>query len=379
MGPEFCKYMRILVVTLLLGSLVAPLVVVHSTSYTIIGTVIDEQGNKVEGATINVYTKSSIVSGGNIVGEYVMTETSNEDGSFELSVERKAYTLKFSKAGYEENTLNVDLTSTVVFINDIQDVILARSVSLQTSPSMLVHNGETFTIPITVTNSGDDEAIAIQVICREGYIASVYNQKDQLVQSIYLPEGTSTSLSVKATAPLNATDSNLIIKLIGNLVTEDTVQLKVIEAGDITLSCTYPGMDVYPSDSFSFTVTLNNPYYHTETFSLDVITPSSWSLSVKNSQGEKIKSITLGAGETASLKVTGDAPNTSTSGNYSFTLKASANGESTKLPLSVIPGHLPRQNSFLPNHNKEPRHQAADDFQRRERAKRLESIVPNKR
>jgi uncharacterized membrane protein len=335
MDPKFSKYMRSLVVILLFGTLIAPLAVVHSTSYTIIGTVIDEQGNAVEGATIKVYTKSSIVSGGNIVGEYVMTVTSDEDGSFELGVERKVYTLKFNKAGYEENTLNVDLTSTTVFTNDIQSITLKRGVSLQTSPSMLIHDGETFTIPVTVTNNGDDETIAIQVICGEGYIASVYNQKDQLVQNIYLPGGSSTSLSVKATAPLNATDSNLIIKLIGNLATESTVQLKVIEAGDIALSCTYPGMDVYPSDSFSFTVTLKNPYYHTETFNLDVIAPSSWSLSVKNSQGEKINSVTLGAGETATLKVAGDVPGTSTSGNYSFTLKASANGESIKLPLSV--------------------------------------------
>jgi uncharacterized membrane protein len=335
MDPKFSKYMRILVVILLLGSLAAPLAVVHSTGYTIIGTVIDEQGNKVEGATIKVYTKSSIVSGGNIVGEYVTTETSNEDGSFELSVERKAYTLKFLKAGYEENTFNVDLTSTTVFTNNLQNVTLARGVSLQTSPSMLVHDGETFTIPVTVTNNGDDETITIQVICGEGYKASVYNQKDQLVQSIYLPGGSSTLLSVKATAPLNATNSNLIIKLIGNLVTENTIQLKVIEAGDIALNCTYPGMDVYPSDSFSFTVTLNNPYYHTETFSLGVTTPSSWSLSVKNNQGEKINSVTLGAGETASLKVVGDVPSTSTSGKYSFTLKVSANGKSIELPLSV--------------------------------------------
>jgi uncharacterized membrane protein len=326
---------HILAVTLLLGVLVAPLVVVHSADYAIIGTVVDEQGNEVAGATIKVYTKSSIVSGGTIIGEYVMTGTSDKDGDFKLSVERKAYTLKFSKAGYKENTLNVDLTSTTVFTNDIQNVLLSRGVSLQTVPSMLVHDGETFTIPVTVTNSGDDETIAIQVICTEGYMASVYNQKDQLVQNIYLLGGSSTSLSVKATAPLNATDSNLIIKLIGNLATENTVQLKVIEAGDITLSCTYPGMDVYPSDSFSFTVTLKNPYYYTETFSLDVITPSSWSLSVKNSQGEKINSVTLGAGETASLKVAGDVPSTSTSGKYSFTLKASANGESTELPLSV--------------------------------------------
>jgi uncharacterized membrane protein len=324
--------MRVLAVTLLLGVLVAPLVVVHSAEYALIGTVVDEQGNGVEGATIKVYTKSSIVSGGTII---VMTGTSDKDGGFKLSVERKAYTLKFGKAGYRESTLNVDLTSTTVFANDMQNVVLARGVSLQTVPSMLVHDGETFTVPVTVTNNGDDETIAIQVICEDGYTASVYNQKDQLVQSIYLPGGSSTSLSVKATAPLNATDSSLIIKLVGNLATESTVQLKVIEAGDIALSCTYPGMDVYPSDSFSFTVTLKNPYYYTETLSLNVITPSSWSLSVKNSQGEKINSVTLGAGETVSLKVVGDVPGTSTSGKYSFTLKVSAKGESTELPLSV--------------------------------------------
>jgi uncharacterized membrane protein len=119
------------------------------------------------------------------------------------------------------------------------------------------------------------------------------------------------------------------------LETENTVQLKVIEAGEISLSCTYPGMDVYPSDSFSFTVALKNSYYHTETFNLNVDTPSSWNLSVKNDQGEKINSVTLGAEETKSLMVVGDVPGTSTSGKYNFTLKASANGESSELPLSV--------------------------------------------
>ncbi len=47
MDPKFSKYMHALAIALLLGALVAPLAVVHSTSYTIIGTVVDEQGNEV--------------------------------------------------------------------------------------------------------------------------------------------------------------------------------------------------------------------------------------------------------------------------------------------------------------------------------------------
>jgi len=328
---------RVLVLAILSGVLAAPLTIVHSdTSYTITGTVVNNSGNSISGVTISIYSASTIVSGSNLVGQYVKSVTTDDNGYFKVGLDRKSYTLNFNKAGYQTSSLSVSLNSATEYNYDLSKIELKRSITLQATPSTLeVHDGETFTIPLTIKNAGEDEVVSITVICGKGYSVSVISQDKQLVQSVYIPASGSATVSVKVTTPIEATDSDLVIKVVGNLETDYTVHLKAMAVDGDVLSCTYPGRNVMPSETFAFAVTVENPYYYTETFKIDLNTPSHWRLNIENDRGEKINLITLGAGESVSIQVTGEVPYNSTVGDYSFTLKASASGHIDELPLTV--------------------------------------------
>jgi uncharacterized membrane protein len=330
-------FTRIVALVVLLGMLSVPLATVHSdTSYTITGTVVDSEGNTLSGVTLTVYTTSNIVSGSAIIGQYVKTGTTDTDGTFKLSLDRSSYTISLSKPGYQTATLSVNLNYATSYTYDVNKLFMSKSVSLQIAVSTLeIHEGETFSVPVTIKNMGDAETVSITGICGSGYTTAILSQDKQLVQGVYIPASGSTTVSVEVTAPLKATDADLLIKVVGNLETYDTVHLKVFEADGILLSCTYPGKVSMPSDSFTFAVTLKNPYYYTQTFSLDLSTLSNWSLNVENDRSEKINAVTISAGESLSLQVSGNVPYNSTIGDYTFTLKASSNGHTTSIPLTV--------------------------------------------
>ena len=330
-------FTRVLALLMLLGVLSAPLMIVHSdTSYTVTGTVIDSEGNPVSGVTLTVYSTTNLVISSNLPGQYVKTGTTDTNGAFTLSLDRASYSITLSKPGYQTGTLNVNLNAATEFTYDANKITLSDSISVQvTSSTIEVHDGETLKVPVTIKNAGDAETVSIIAISGIGYTTTILNQDDQQVQSVYVPASGSLSVNVDVTAPLNATDSDLIIKVIGNLETDNIVHLKVIEAKGSVLSSTYLGKVVMPSDVFAFAVTLKNPYYYTQTFNIDLNGPSGWSLYTENDKNEKVSSISLNAGESVDLQVTGNVPNNSTSGDYAITLKASANGIVTSLPLTI--------------------------------------------
>ncbi len=198
-----------------------------------------------------------------------------------------------------------------------------------------MHEGETLKVPVTIKNAGDAETVSITAVAGSGYTTTILNQDEQQVQSVYVPASGSVTVNVEVTAPLKATDSDLTIKVVGNLETDNTVHLKVVEADGSVLSSTYPGKVAMPSDVFTFAVAVINPYYYTQTFSIALSGPSGWSLYAENEKSEKINSVTLSAGESVSLQVTGDVPSNSTPADYALTVKASANGNTASLPLTV--------------------------------------------
>ena len=271
-----------------------------------------------------------------MIGEYVETSTTDNNGAFTLSLDKKTYILTFDKPGYQTTTLNVDLTSATELSNNINNVELKKSLSIQVTASTLeIHDGETVSIPLTITNGGDAENISLKVVYSDGYKVSVLTTDGEQVQSIYIPSDGSISLSLKVVVPVNAVDTDLVVKATGSLETDCLIHLNVVaDEGDV-LSCTYPGRSVLPSDTVDYTVTLQNPFYYTETFNIDLSGLDSWGLSVKNSLGEKISSVTLNGNKSVDIQVVGDVPYNITSGEYSFIIKASASNQTYELPLSV--------------------------------------------
>jgi uncharacterized membrane protein len=323
----------------LLGVLSTPLAIVHSeTSYTIIGTIVDSSGKPIRGVTLTIYSTSDSLTSSNLIGQYVNNATTDTDGAFKLSLsfDWASYIVTLNKPGYQSATLAVNLNTTTELTYEVKNLTLSESISVQVvSPTINVHDGETLNIPVTIRNAGDAETLAITTVTGSNYTTTILNQDGQQVQSVYVPSSGSLTLNVEVMAPLKAINSDLTIRFIGNLETDNTVHLKVVGAEGTVLSSTFPGKVAMPSDVFTFSVAVKNPYYYTQTFSIDLSGPSGWSLYAANDKGEKINSVSLGAGESVNIQVTGNVPSNSTPADYAFTIKTSANGKTVSLPLTV--------------------------------------------
>jgi uncharacterized membrane protein len=307
----------------------------------ITGTIVDSVGNPISGVTLTVYTTSNIVTSSNLIGQFVKTTVTDADGAFTLSLDRAAYTVVLSKTGYQSATLTVNLNTATEFNYDVKKLVLNTSISaLVTASTLEIHAGETLNVPVTIKNTGDAETETITTVIDSSYTTKILNQDGQQVQSVYVPASGTVTVNVEVTAHLNATDSDLTIRVLGNLENKNIVHLKVIEASGSVLSSTYPGKVAMPSDVFTFTVAVKNPYYYTQTFTVDLSAPSEWNLYATNDKSEKINSVTLGAGESVNIQVTGNVPSNSTPGNYAFTIKTSANGNSVSLPLSLAVSNM---------------------------------------
>ena len=329
-------YVRILAIVIIAGIFAAPLVIVHASTYSLTGTIVDEDGAYLSGVTIKVYSQLKVVSGGSLVGDYVSAITSDDEGYFKVGLERASYTFVLEKAGYKTVNLVVDLTTATEYNYAVDKIMMEKSLSISTSTStLLIHDGESFNIPLTIANGGDDQTASITVVSRGGYSTSVYNSANQLIQSIFIASGGSASLSLKVVAPTNATDADLTVKVTSAADVDFLIHLKVVEVEGSALSCTYSGRSAMPGESVDFSVVLENPLYYTKTFQLSLDSPESWTFYVKNGEAQQINSVKLSAGESVTLHVIGDVPSSSVAGDYSLSLKASYDGIADTLPLTV--------------------------------------------
>jgi uncharacterized membrane protein len=328
---------HILLVITLLEVFTAPLTSVNADStYKIIGKVVDESGHSIGSATVNVYTESNVMSGDGYIGEYVTTTKTDDYGNFTVKLDRMQYIFLFEKPGYQSTTLNVNLSVATKLSYTLNEVELKRSVNIVTaSKGLEIHKGETLSIPLTIKNDGVAETDSINIVCGDGYSASVQNQAGQTVHSIYLSSSSTMSLTLEIDAPVNANDTDVVVKVAGFLETDYPIHLTVVESTGDIISCSYPSRDVKASDTIDFLITVKNPFYYLNSFTLNLVSPQSWDISMENEKGEKIDSVNLGGLETVTIHVTGTVSYDAVLGDYPLSLTATGGGLASTIPLSV--------------------------------------------
>ena len=297
---------------------------------------VDVDGSYLSDVTITVFSELAIVSGGSLQGNKVTTTTSDADGYFKLGLERASYTVVFEKAGYKTITLDINLGVATEFTYALGKITMEKSLGISsTASTLLIHDGESFSIPITVSNNGEDDAVSITAATVDGYSATVLNSANQPVSSVLIPAGGSASLTVKVIAPMDASDADIVVTVASAVEVDYVVHLHVVGVDGEALSSTYTGRSVLPDEPVDFTVVLKNPLYYTKTFQLSVDSPESWAFYVENGEGQRINAVTLGAGESVNLHVVGDVPNDAATGDYQLSVKATYDGKTDSLPLTV--------------------------------------------
>ncbi len=327
---------RIFALAIIVAMLSGPMVAVQASSYSITGTIIDGDDSYLSDIIITVYSELDIVSGGSLQGNIVSTTTSDAYGNFKLGLERASYTVVFEKAGYETITLNINLGVATELTYSLGKITMEKSLGISsTASTLLIHDGETFSIPISVSNNGEDDAVSITTATVDGYSATVLNSANQPVSRVLIPAGGSASLNVKVIAPMHASDADIVVTVASAVEVDYVVHLHVVGVNGEALSSTYTGRSVLPDESVDFTVVLKNPLYYSKTFQLSVNSPELWAFYVENGEGQKINAVTLGAGESVNLHVIGDVPNNAATGDYKLSVKATYDNKTDSLPLTV--------------------------------------------
>ena len=327
---------RIFALAIIVAMLCGPMVAVQASSYSITGTIIDGDDSYLSNVLITVYSELAIVSGDSLQGNIVSTTTSDAYGNFKLGLERASYTVVFKKAGYETITLNINLGVATELTYSLGKITMEKSLGISsTASTLLIHDGETFSIPITVSNNGEDDAVSITAATVDGYSATVLNSANQQVSRVLIPAGGSASLTVKVIAPMNASDADIVVTVASAVEVDYVVHLHVVGVNGEALSSTYTGRSVLPDESVDFTVVLKNPLYYSKTFQLSVNSPELWVFYVENGEGQKINAVTLGAGESVNLHVIGDVPNDAATGDYKLSVNATYESKTDSLPLTV--------------------------------------------
>ncbi len=304
--------------------------------WTITEKVVDGNGTTIPKVVVTVYTENSVVTGQS--GEYYKSVKTNEAGSYKVVLDYAKYKLEFDKEGYLSGSVEVDTTKAAIgdFDISLQDIVLNSSLSLVSVPSSLqVHEGETVTVSFTFRNDGAAGTVNVVSTISTGYDVMVLNQDKQPVDSVYVPSGTTCTLSLQITVPLAANDTVVRTMIAGSSKLEFSLDLRVVESRGSVLTCSYPGRDLNPNDAFDFVVTLENQHYYEKTYNLTLTYPSGWNVAVKNEAGQKASAVVLEGQGSATLHVSGTVPSNCTAGSYSIILNEADGDNAAQLPLQA--------------------------------------------
>lgn len=104
----------------------------------------------------------------------------------------------------------------------------------------------------------------------------------------------------------------------------------------ISLTADFPSLSGDPGGSFAYTLTIDNKTPIEQTFTFDPTGPQGWTVTASPSAEEKAQTLTVDAGDTASLKVTASSPVSADEGIYPIDVAVvGANGARGSITLQA--------------------------------------------
>jgi uncharacterized membrane protein len=212
-------------------------------------------------------------------------------------------------------------------------VILSSSVlSFVGSP------GGTYTIPIAVSNVGQDlETINLAIIAPDNWTARLLVQGLEVTETS-IQSGKSLPLDLEITIPPTASFNTDYVAVIATGTSRASlpISIRVEQSNNDIVTCKFSGKTIIPGESTQFQVTVSNPLSVQQQFNLLVTSPSGWTVSVEDTGGETISQVTLGGSESVNLVIYASAPITADEGRYNLTFTAESQNMSQDLQLLVL-------------------------------------------
>ncbi|MEM3792829.1 MAG: NEW3 domain-containing protein [Candidatus Bathyarchaeia archaeon] len=297
---------------------------------TVSGRLVDEMGNAVENAIVDVYSSD---------GFLVKSATSGMAGYFTIELgSSNSYMLYFSKPGYVKYTKSIMLGDENL---DLGEIVLQRKIQLYSSTlELTVEPGRRLSIPFTIKNSGEDyETVKLSTENPEDWIIRTLTQNNREASRFILSPKENLNLQLEVTVPSTVSIGEYTLRLIATNSINSSLEFKVKiqPLSENIVFCQFPGKTVTPGNTAKFQVKIKNPTDVEQRFSISINPrPPGWGISVKSSSGEAISDIMLDGGGSADLIVEVSTPSNVNDGEYDFLFTAKSQTISGELLIRLI-------------------------------------------
>jgi len=326
---RYCIAVLITCLTLLASTFSSPVHAAWMQEASIVGRVVDEDGNAVSQVKVEVYT-----SGGSL---FRVSHTDSEGHFHIYNLPMDMFTLNFTKRGYVDKLVLVETDGRTQV--DLGDVELRKAVKLTSSiVSLAASPGDKLLLPIILMNLGDDrEVVNFSTSKPEGWSTRILSQIGE-VHTVSLEPHSTLNLQLEVKIPASSVGENsLSITTLSDTNSTLHFTITVKQSEESILSCQFPEKAAAPGDTVKFQVVLKNPFHDESEFKVSVEQrPSDWEVKVRNSGGEVINYVRLGAGEFTTLFVEVQVPPDEGYGKHEMLFAASSPEKTEELSLSVM-------------------------------------------
>lgn len=300
------------------------------SAVTVSGRLVDESGNAVGNANVDVYSSDGLP---------ITSVSSDSNGYFTVELEAsKSFTLRFSKPGYTKCTRSITIGNEDI---NIGEVTLQKTIKLYGSIlTLTAEPGRKLLIPLTVTNNGEEyETVELSTVSPKDWIMRIITQSNQEASKFTLAPKASLNLQLEVTIPFSTAIDDYPLKVIAIGSSDSSLEftVKVQPLRENVIFCQFPGKTITPGGTVKFQLKIRNPTDVEQRFSFSINPqPPGWLISVKSSSGEAVSNVELDGGGSVDLMVEISTPSTVNDGEYNFTFLAKSQNISESLLLRLI-------------------------------------------
>jgi uncharacterized membrane protein len=276
------KNTLLMALTLAMLMLFAPMLYADSGAY---GYIVDPNGNPVRDAVVTVLDSNS--------GVVAMT-TTGPNGFFQVALLPGTYTLRVSKAGYVDKTIQFTYGKTgyPVFLGNITlDYAVQYSLPVRniTIPILTY-----ISLPFTITNKGprpEDVGIRVNTNCS---LTVEFLQGTTIVSKASLNPGDTLSLQMRLWAPYQKTASCIVNIYLDTTVPRTIImQVTILNTTLGTISAQTKSITAQPGATVTLPVKVTNTLSKTFTADLALGLPQGWTASLQDQNGNAVSTIQL--------------------------------------------------------------------------------------
>lgn len=114
-----------------------------------------------------------------------------------------------------------------------------------------------------------------------------------------------------------------------------TIRIAATAGGEVALTTDFPDLQGASDSTFSYDLSLDNATPQEIQFGLTADGPEGWQIDIRPSGESQASNVTVGGGDSTTITVEVDPPDTAAAGDYTVVAKAEGGGESASVELGV--------------------------------------------